>query len=79
MKNFEPQGALVAGPTGLEIYAQLAKTLPSVLNSGGKVWFEIGFDQGNSVPELFEATCWKEKRVTKDWAGHDRFFFLEIE
>jgi release factor glutamine methyltransferase len=79
VKNFEPRGALVAGPTGLEIYATLAKTLPSVLNPGGKVWFEIGFDQGDSVPALFGEACWKVKRVTKDWAGHDRFFFLEIE
>lgn len=79
VKNFEPKMALVSGPTGLEIYAKLAELLPSVLNSGAKVWFEIGFDQGESVPALFAAPCWKNKIVSKDWSGHNRFFFLEIE
>jgi release factor glutamine methyltransferase len=79
VKDFEPKRALVAGKSGFEIYEQLAVTLPAVLNPGGKVWFEIGFDQGQSVPSLFTDSCWKNKVLSKDWAGHDRFFFLEIE
>lgn len=79
VKNFEPRLALVAGASGLEIYAKLADSLPSILNEGAKVWFEIGFDQGESVPALFEAPCWKNKVLSKDWSGHNRFFFLEFE
>lgn len=79
VKDFEPKTALLAGKTGLEIYQQLATALPAVLNSGGKVWFEIGFDQGETVPALFADGHWKNKVLSKDWAGHDRFFFLEIE
>lgn len=79
VKNFEPKRALLAGETGLEIYQRLAEELPTVLRSGGQVWFEIGFDQGETVPALFHTPCWKRKIISKDWAGHDRFFFLEIE
>lgn len=79
VRDYEPKVALVSGQNGCEIYAKLARSLPAVLNPGAKVWFEIGYDQGISVPALFDAPCWKSKRVTKDWAGHDRFFFLEFE
>lgn len=79
VKNFEPKLALVGGENGTEMYAKLAHQLPAVLNSGGKVWFEIGFDQGLTVPSLFNSPCWKKKILSNDWAGHNRFFFLEFE
>ena len=79
VKKFEPKLALVSGKEGTEIYKQLTETLPGILNPGAKVWFEIGFDQGLTVPALFDATCWKKKILSNDWAGHNRFFFLEFE
>jgi release factor glutamine methyltransferase len=75
----EPRMALVGGYTGLEFYVRLAKELPAYLNPGAKVFFEIGYDQGERMGEIFNATCWKTKRVEKDWAGKDRFFFLEMQ
>ncbi|MFI5334029.1 MAG: peptide chain release factor N(5)-glutamine methyltransferase [Chlamydiales bacterium] len=79
VRDFEPKEALLAGKTGLEFYARLAQQLPRFLNPSAKVFFEIGSLQGSRVQDLFHAPCWKEKRVEKDWAGHDRFFFLEFE
>lgn len=79
VRDFEPKGALVGGVTGLEFYARLAKDLPSHLNPRGLVFFEIGTSQKEAVLELFSAEIWKLREVEKDWAGHDRFFFLEIE
>jgi release factor glutamine methyltransferase len=76
---FEPKRALVAGPSGLEFYERLSQELPQYLNKGGMVFLEIGFSQGSAVEALFKAACWKAKRLEKDWAGHDRFFFLEFE
>jgi len=76
--KYEPKKALVSGPTGIEFYKRLAEELPKVLRPGGKVWFELGTGQGSSVLELFNEPIWKTKRVEKDWAGHDRFFFLEL-
>jgi release factor glutamine methyltransferase len=79
VRLFEPRLALVAGITGLEFYQLLAQSLSSHLNRGGAAWFEIGHKQGKKVKELFEAQQWKRISVESDWAGHDRFFFLENE
>ncbi len=79
VRDFEPKMALTSGATGLEFYAKLAQELPGYLNPEAQLFFEIGTGQGEGVLNLFSTTCWKNKRVEKDWAGHDRFFFLEFE
>jgi release factor glutamine methyltransferase len=79
VRDFEPRQALVGGPSGLEYYARLAQQMPSHLRTGGRVFMEIGSGQGEAVQRLFSAPCWQRRRVEQDWAGHDRFFFLEIE
>ncbi|MBI2810028.1 MAG: peptide chain release factor N(5)-glutamine methyltransferase [Candidatus Melainabacteria bacterium] len=77
--DFEPKGALVGGEDGLEFYRRLEKDLPAYLNPQAKIFFEIGTGQGNALLSLFSGGRWKGGRVEKDWAGHDRFFFLEFE
>ncbi len=79
VKNFEPEGALVGGEDGLDFYKRLKEQLPVFLNPHAKVYFEIGSDQGKVLQELFSEPRWKILRLEKDWAGHDRFFFLEFE
>lgn len=79
VQNYEPRIALVSGKTGLEFYERLAFDLPNVLLSRGKAWFELGRGQGEDVRHLFARAPWTTSRVEQDWAGHDRFFFLEIE
>jgi release factor glutamine methyltransferase len=78
VKDFEPKLALVGGVEGLDFYEKLSKRLKGHINSGGKVFFEIGKDQGQKVMDLFSDLFWKRKEVIKDWAGHDRFVFLEV-
>lgn len=77
VRHFEPRHALVAGPTGLEFYHQLAKELHAFLAPFAKVWFELGSTQGKALCEIFQKAQWKHYRVEQDWAGQDRFFFLE--
>lgn len=79
VKNYEPYLALVGGPTGVEFYERLAQDLPAHLYAGGKVWLEIGYQQGEALQEIFSSTFWKKRLVENDWAGHSRFFFLENE
>lgn len=79
VKDFEPFSALVGGETGLEFYQRLSRDLPTVLNPEGRVFLEIGSSQGEAVVQIFSDPCWLKKEVIKDLAGHDRFFFLEIE
>lgn len=77
VRDFEPKEALLGGPNGNEFYKRLADVLPSFLNPGAHLFFEIGFDQGNTVKEIFSSSQWKGQIVEKDWAGHDRFFSIQ--
>lgn len=79
VKNFEPEGALVAEENGLAFFRRLKEALPRHLNPGGKVYLELGTGQGQSLIDLFSGAEWRSARLEKDWAGHDRFFFLEFE
>ena len=79
VKGYEPKIALVGGVTGLEFYERLAHDLPSYLNPRARVFLEIGYLQGQAVSEIFSNPCWVKKELKQDWAGKDRFFFLEIE
>lgn len=79
VRSYEPKGALVAGESGVEFYARLAKDLPKFLNPKGKVWFEIGDGQAEAIKKLFDAPCWTHCAHECDWSGRERFFSLEFE
>ena len=79
VRDFEPKEALVAGHDGLVFYRRLSRQLSHYLNSGALLFFEIGTGQGKAVKDLFSAPCWHNISIEKDWAGHERFFFLEFQ
>lgn len=78
VKDYEPRQALLAGEKGLEFYERLASDLLSHLYPQAQVWLEIGYQQGEAIQKIFEAFG-KQQRFENDWAGHNRFFFLENE
>ncbi len=77
VRDFEPKLALVGGDRGVEFYERLAAELPRFLNDGGQVFLEIGTGQGALLQKIFKGEVWARVETEKDWAGHDRFFFLE--
>jgi len=79
VRDFEPRLALVGGGTGFEYYERVARDLSRFLRPGGKAFFEIGTGQGEAVLNIFLSAGFSCCRVEKDWADHDRFFFLELE
>ena len=78
VRNFEPQLALISGPTGFEFYERLAQDGPRFLKPGGKVFFEMGMGMGSRIQALFSHPSWVKTEVINDWSGHNRFFFAEI-
>ncbi len=78
VKDHEPRLALYGGEDGLDYYRTLvtegAKHLRPAADGeeGGILIVEIGFDQGVSVPALFEKAGFSAVRVRKDYAGLDR-------
>lgn len=72
VRDFEPRLALDGGEDGLHPYRQIAARGRQFLVPNGLCALEIGADQGQSVPALFEAAFWSVESVLKDGAGLDR-------
>ena len=74
----EPHLALFADEDGLAIYRRIAEDAKYHLKDGGKIYLEIGYKQGQSVPDLFRKHL-PEKRVRtlKDQFGQDRMVVID--
>ena len=74
----EPHLALFADEDGLAIYRRIAEDAKAYLKDGGKIYLEIGYKQGQSVPELFRKHL-PEKRVRtlKDQFDQDRMVVID--
>lgn len=74
----EPHLALFADEDGLAIYRKIAEGAKDYLTDGGKIYLEIGYKQGQSVPALFRQH-FPEKRVRtlKDQFGQNRMVVID--
>ncbi|WP_248705984.1 peptide chain release factor N(5)-glutamine methyltransferase [Convivina praedatoris] len=73
VKDYEPDLALYADNQGLAIYQTIAQDLGQHLTTNGRAYFEIGYDQGPALVELFQAAVPDAKVTLKqDFAGLDR-------
>ena len=74
----EPHLALFADEDGLAIYRRIAEDAKDYLKDGGKIYLEIGYKQGQSVPDLYRKH-FPEKRVRtlKDQFGQDRMVVVD--
>ena len=70
--RFEPRLALDGMEDGLFFYRILAREGKDYLKAGGRLYLEIGHDQGESVPELLKEEGFTQIEVRKDLAGNDR-------
>ena len=74
----EPHLALFADEEGLAIYRRIAEESKDYLKDGGKIYLEIGYKQGQSVPALFmENLPEKRVRTLKDQFGQDRMVVID--
>lgn len=69
---YEPFGALDGKEDGLHFYRRIVTECKDYLKPEGMLLFEIGHDQGETVPELMKEAGFKDIRVIKDLAGNDR-------
>lgn len=68
----EPVLALDGGEDGLDFYRSIAKEGKRFLFPGGRVYVEIGYDQGTSVKDIFQKEGFLDVEVFQDYAGRDR-------
>ena len=72
VREFEPKGALVPGPSGLEHPRAVVALAERLLPPGGLLLMEHGAGQGEAVRGLCGA-AWSLALTGKDYAGLDRY------
>lgn len=79
VKDFEPMLALDGHEDGLYFYRRIIKDAKKYLNPGGMLFFEIGYDQGKSVPALMQKEGFSQIVLKQDLAGLDRVVYGTYE
>ena len=76
VKNFEPELALVGGPTGAELPIRLVEQAAEQIKSGGRLFLELSPTTVHAVAERLAADGrWQDVAVKKDFGNLERFVF----
>jgi release factor glutamine methyltransferase len=75
VKDAEPYSALDGGDDGLVFYKKITSLAENNLVSGGALFFEIGYDQGDAVRLILEQHNFKNIQIIKDYNGNNRVVF----
>jgi release factor glutamine methyltransferase len=72
VRDYEPPIALDGGRDGLLYYRKILSQCGEYLHPSGRVYFEIGYDQGQDVSDLMREVGFESVKIRKDYAGCDR-------
>ena len=72
VRDYEPHLALWGGDDGLDFYRRITEDGYEILNDGGYIFYEIGYDEAEEVSEILKEKGFCEIRVVKDLSGLDR-------
>lgn len=75
VKVHDPFIALDGKEDGLYFYREIVGKSTGYLSDGGRLFFEIGHDQGEAVKDLMVRAGFTEVTIKKDLAGLDRVVF----
>jgi release factor glutamine methyltransferase len=77
VRRWEPEGALFAGPEGLDDYRILVPQLPALLAEGGIAVLEIGARQAEAVSAIAADTGFSSV-LRRDLGGRPRALMLRL-
>ena len=73
IRAFEPCEALVAGPDGADFHRKIIREGAGRLNTGGRIFLEIGEGQKGLVDSFFQDEgCYTDIYFRKDYGGMER-------
>ena len=75
----EPEMALDGREDGLFFYREITKRWKDKLKKGGKIFFEIGYDQAQDVTEILRQNGFCDICVIKDYSKNDRVVKATLE
>jgi len=77
VRAHDPGIALDGGADGLDFYRKITDAAVRYLKKGGKILYEIGYDQAEDVREVLSLGGFKNIRIVKDLSGLDRVAVAE--
>jgi release factor glutamine methyltransferase len=72
VRDYEPSIALDGSEDGLIFYRRITSDIKRYLNKNGSVFFEIGYNQGDSVKQILREAGLTDIMIKKDFSGLDR-------
>lgn len=69
VRDYEPHLALDGGEDGLDFYRAMTEKWKNALRLGGKLMFEVGFDQADPVEKLMAAQGYESIKSHQDTGG----------
>lgn len=72
VKDYEPVIALDGGKSGLVFYEYLAKNARKFLKENGRIYCEIGFNQGETAVKIFEENNFVKVEMIRDFGNNPR-------
>jgi release factor glutamine methyltransferase len=78
VKDFEPTLALEGGALGYEPYIEIVENSPTFFKNKGRIFLESGFDQQQTVLDLFKSDIWHNKKCFKDLGNNDRLIVVDF-
>lgn len=72
VRDHDPREALVAGPSGLEVYQALAPTARQLLSPGGHLVVEVGYRQAGDARAIVERAGFRTVETREDLQGIPR-------
>ena len=76
VKNNEPNNALYADNNGLYFYEEILKKAKDYLNDKYYIFFEMGYNQGQSIKEIALKYLNCNVEIRKDLQGFDRYVII---
>ena len=77
VRDYEPAGALYAGPEGLDDYRVLVPQLPALLRPAGLAVLEIGATQADAVGSIARSAGFRSE-LRRDLGGRARALILRL-
>ena len=75
VRDYEPHLALDGGEDGLDFYRAISEKWRDALTPGGRLYFEVGIGQADSVLRIMRAQGFGDIQVVKDLHGIPRVVF----
>ncbi|MBI5476070.1 MAG: peptide chain release factor N(5)-glutamine methyltransferase [Ignavibacteriales bacterium] len=79
VKNFEPENAYTDHSDGLTFYKAISLNGKNMLINGGLIFVEVGYNQGQTVKNIFQSDGYRNIKLINDYNGIGRVVIAEKE